>query len=97
MADQVAWATGKPGIEDQLLYIEADTAADSGRLGKARELSRRAVASAERVEEKGTAAALVHSMDRDVQYGAMLALVFAGDTAQPHALADNLTKRSPRT
>jgi hypothetical protein len=25
----------------------------------------------------------------------MLALVFAGDTAQPHALADNLAKRLP--
>ncbi len=56
MAQQVAWAAGKPGVEDVLMYLEADTAAYSGHLGKARELSRRAVASAERAEEKETAA-----------------------------------------
>ena len=56
MAQQVAWAAGKPGVEDVLLGEEADTAAYSGRLGKARELSRRAVASAERAEEKEMAA-----------------------------------------
>jgi len=36
--------------------LEADTAAYFGRLGKAQELSRRAVASAERAQEKETAA-----------------------------------------
>ena len=56
MAQQVAWAAGKPGVEDVLLGFEADTAAYSGRLGKSRELSRRAVASAERAEEKEVAA-----------------------------------------
>jgi DNA-binding winged helix-turn-helix (wHTH) protein/tetratricopeptide (TPR) repeat protein len=56
MAQQVAWAAGKPGVEDVLLNGEADTAAYSGRLAKARELSRRAVASAERAEERETAA-----------------------------------------
>jgi Flp pilus assembly protein TadD/predicted Ser/Thr protein kinase len=56
MAQQVAWSAGKPGAEDVLLAFEADTAAYSGRLGKAREFSRRAVASAERAEEKETAA-----------------------------------------
>jgi eukaryotic-like serine/threonine-protein kinase len=56
MTQQVAWATSKPGWEDVLLASEADTAAYSGRLGKAREFSRRAVASAERAEEKETAA-----------------------------------------
>jgi serine/threonine protein kinase len=56
MTHQVAWATSKPGWEDVLLASEADTAAYSGRLGKAREFSRRAVASAERAEEKETAA-----------------------------------------
>jgi predicted Zn-dependent protease len=43
-------------VEDLLLAYEADTAAYSGLLGKAREYSRRAVASAERAEEKETAA-----------------------------------------
>jgi Flp pilus assembly protein TadD/predicted Ser/Thr protein kinase len=56
MAQQVAWAAGKPGVEDVLLGYEADTAAYFGRLGKAREFSRRAVASAERARQKETAA-----------------------------------------
>ena len=56
MAQQVAWSAGKPGVEDVLLGYEARTVAYSGRLGKARELSRRAVASAERVGLKEAAA-----------------------------------------
>ncbi|MGC1616929.1 MAG: serine/threonine-protein kinase, partial [Candidatus Acidiferrum sp.] len=56
MAKQVTWSAGKPGVEDLLLASEADTAAYSGRLGKARELSLRAVASAERAGKTETAA-----------------------------------------
>jgi serine/threonine protein kinase/tetratricopeptide (TPR) repeat protein len=56
MAQQAAWAAGKTGVEDIVLFLEADTAAYYGRLGKARELSRQAVASAERAEEKEMAA-----------------------------------------
>jgi serine/threonine protein kinase/tetratricopeptide (TPR) repeat protein len=56
MAQQVAWASGKPGVEDTLLSSEADTAAYFGRLGKARDLSRQAVAAASSAEEKETAA-----------------------------------------
>jgi serine/threonine protein kinase/tetratricopeptide (TPR) repeat protein len=56
MAREVTWATGKPGVEDILLAAEADTAAYSGQLAKARDLSRRAVASAEHAQEKETAA-----------------------------------------
>jgi hypothetical protein len=56
MAQEVAWGAGKPGVEDVLLAFDADTAAYSGGLRKARELSRRAVASAERAGEKETAA-----------------------------------------
>ncbi len=56
MAQQVAWSAGRPGVEDVLLYNEADTAAHAGRLGKAQEFSSRAVASAERSEEKETPA-----------------------------------------
>jgi eukaryotic-like serine/threonine-protein kinase len=55
-AQQLAWAAGKPGVEDQLLASEAATAAYSGKMEKARELSRRAVASAQQAEEKETAA-----------------------------------------
>jgi eukaryotic-like serine/threonine-protein kinase len=56
MAQQVTGSAAKPGTEDVLLASGADTAAYSGQLRKARELSRRAVASANAVEEKETAA-----------------------------------------
>jgi serine/threonine protein kinase/tetratricopeptide (TPR) repeat protein len=56
MAHQVAWATGKPGVEDAFLSSQADTEAFYGRLEKARELSRRAVESARRNDEKEIAA-----------------------------------------
>ena len=61
MAQLVARGTGKPGIEDIFLANEALTAAYSGRLGKARELSRQAEASAQRAEEKEEAAVYVGS------------------------------------
>ncbi len=56
MAQQVAWSTGKPGTEDGLLGLEANTAAYSGRLREARDFSRRAMDSAERAGKKETAA-----------------------------------------
>ena len=56
MFQQVAWATGKLGVEDGLLGLEADTAAYSGRLGQARDLSRQAVVSAKRAEAPEVAA-----------------------------------------
>jgi tetratricopeptide (TPR) repeat protein len=56
MAQQVAWSAGKTGVEDELLGLEADTAAYSGRLTSAREFSRRAVDAAERAGEKESAA-----------------------------------------
>jgi tetratricopeptide (TPR) repeat protein len=56
MAREVAWAAGRPGVEDVFLMEEAYTAAHSGQVMKARDFTRRATASAERVEEKETAA-----------------------------------------
>jgi len=56
MAREVAWSAGKPGIEDELLASEANTAAYSGRLREAREFTVRAVDSADRVDKKETAA-----------------------------------------
>ncbi|MFY9530819.1 MAG: serine/threonine-protein kinase [Candidatus Acidiferrales bacterium] len=56
MAQQVAWSVGKPGVEDVLLAVEADTAAYSGRLAKGRVFSSRGVASAEQVKESEAAA-----------------------------------------
>jgi eukaryotic-like serine/threonine-protein kinase len=59
MAQQVALSAGTPGPEDQLLGLEADTAAYSGRLRDAREFSRRAMDSAERSGEKEPAATYI--------------------------------------
>jgi eukaryotic-like serine/threonine-protein kinase len=56
MKQQVTFNAGKRGVEDGFLAYEADTAAYAGQLGKAREFFRRATASAERAEEKETAA-----------------------------------------
>jgi predicted Ser/Thr protein kinase len=55
MAQQVEGAVGEP-FEDFLLGAEADTAAYSGQLRQARELSRRAIAGAERAVGKKEAA-----------------------------------------
>ena len=56
LAHEAAWFMGKPGYEDAALAFESDAAAYAGHLGKASDLSRQAVASAERAEEKETAA-----------------------------------------
>jgi DNA-binding winged helix-turn-helix (wHTH) protein/Flp pilus assembly protein TadD len=56
MAEQLAWAAGKPGVEDVLLEMESSTAAYFGQINRARELSSQAIASAERAKEKETAA-----------------------------------------
>jgi tetratricopeptide (TPR) repeat protein/predicted Ser/Thr protein kinase len=58
MAKQVAWGTGKPGVEEALLDFEADTAAYYGQVRKARGFSRQAVASAKRGQGKEVAAGL---------------------------------------
>jgi tetratricopeptide (TPR) repeat protein len=48
MAEQVKWSADRPGDDAVLLYYDADTAAYFGKLGKARELSKQAVAAAQR-------------------------------------------------
>ncbi len=118
MKKHVAWSAGQPGLEDTLLSNEAETAAYSGELEKARDFSRRALASAERAEEKETAAsyevnaalrealfgnagearersqaALALSTDRDAQYGAAMALGFAGDGPRAEALVHRLAEQ----
>jgi pentatricopeptide repeat protein len=120
MEQQVAWSADKPGVEDKLLSLEADTAAYSGRLRTARELSRRAMDSAVRAGEKETTAtysatsglrealfgnlaearrgatlAIGGSAGRDAQYGAALALAYAGDDKRAQTLTDDLGKRFP--
>ncbi len=56
MTEQVSWSAGTPGWEYVLLASEADTAAFFGQLRRARDFSRRAVASAKQSEAKETAA-----------------------------------------
>jgi len=56
MSQQVAWTQGKPSAEHVMLALEADTAAYSGGLAKAREFSGRAVAAAEQSKQMETAA-----------------------------------------
>jgi Tfp pilus assembly protein PilF len=56
MKQEIASLEGDPALEEDLLVLEADTAAYSGQLGKARAFTRRAIASAERANEKGSAA-----------------------------------------
>ena len=56
MEQQLAWAAGKPGVEDTLLSAQSDTEGYYGRLSKARDFSRRATDSAVRSDSKETAA-----------------------------------------
>jgi tetratricopeptide (TPR) repeat protein len=56
MAEQAAGAMGTPGIEDQMLFLEAATVAYSGHLSDARKLVQSAVASATQSKLPETAA-----------------------------------------
>jgi serine/threonine protein kinase/tetratricopeptide (TPR) repeat protein len=70
MQRQLSWAMGKPGAEDYLLSIHSDTEAYTGRLGKARELSRQAADAARRNDQKETAALrLLNAALRDAEVG----------------------------
>ncbi len=52
MAEQVAWATGKPGKESVMLGLEASSAAYAGKLSTARDFSRQESNSAQRAGDK---------------------------------------------
>ncbi len=79
MAREVAWASGKPGIEDVALSYHSDTAAYAGQLAQANGLTARAVASAQQAGEKETAA--------DYQAEAALREAVVGDAAQARSQA----------
>jgi eukaryotic-like serine/threonine-protein kinase len=108
MAQQVEWSTGKLGAEDELLALEADTAAYYGHLRKAREFSLRAAESAERAEEKETAASNeANAALREALFGnaaaarqraiAALALSKGRDVEYGSALALALSRNSSRS
>ena len=81
MAQQLAWSAGKPGVENAMLRLEADTAAYIGHLGKAREISLRAIESAERAGEKEAAAGYESDMAfREAVFGNV-------KEAEEHAMA----------
>jgi eukaryotic-like serine/threonine-protein kinase len=70
MDRQVAWSAGKPGIEDILLNLKAESAAFSGHLREAREISRQAADTAERSGKKEAAAVyIMQSALREALFG----------------------------
>jgi eukaryotic-like serine/threonine-protein kinase len=91
MDREVAQAIGKPGIDDQILFLQSETAAYGGELAKSRELMRRAADSAQRVGEKETAAEYeAHAAIREALLGDMAA---AKQDAQA-ALAESSERQS---
>jgi tetratricopeptide (TPR) repeat protein/predicted Ser/Thr protein kinase len=72
MEREAANAIGKPGVDDQILFLESETAADGGEFSKSRELSRRAANSAQRTGQEETAAEyLGHAAVREALVGKM--------------------------
>jgi tRNA A-37 threonylcarbamoyl transferase component Bud32/tetratricopeptide (TPR) repeat protein len=72
MQHQAATSTGKPGIDDQILFLESETATYYGQFAKSRELTRRAADSAQRAGEKEAAAEYrSHSAVREALAGEM--------------------------
>ena len=84
MTRLVSAGMGKPGAEDLLLAAQADTEAWSGKLKEARELTRRAMRSAEHNDARETAATY--------QAGAALREVELGSKEQAHADAGAAVK-----
>ncbi len=81
MSQQLSWSAGKPGVENAMLRLDADTAAYGGRLAKARDISLRAVTSAKRAGENEAAA----GYESDI---AFREVVFGNATvAEQHAVA----------
>ncbi len=87
MQQQVADASGKPGIDDQMLFLQSETAADGGQFASALDLARRAADSAERVGEKETAAEyLAHAAIRQA---------IVGDDSSARQEAENALSTAP--
>jgi DNA-binding winged helix-turn-helix (wHTH) protein/tetratricopeptide (TPR) repeat protein len=87
MAQFVSAATGKPGAEDLLLAVQANTEGWYGKLKNARELTRQAMDSAQQNDAKETAAAY--------QAEAALREVEAGNREQARAEANAAMKLAP--
>ena len=96
MQHELAWAENKPNGEDSILAAQADTEAYFGRLKKAREFTRRAVAAAQKAELPESAATWeVEAGMREAMFGNMeearkaaeRGLKFAPDSKDVRAMA----------
>ena len=87
LAQLAAAAMGKPGLEDSLLGAQADTEAWYGKLKNARELTRRAMDSAQHNDAKETAATY--------QAAAALREVESGNREEARADANAAVKLAP--
>ena len=107
MEREAAGLMGKPGFEDTILGLKSDTAAYGGQFAKARELTRRASDSAQRADEKESAAdyeaeaavreALVGNMSQAKhQAQAALALSTGRDVEAVSAIALGLAADAPQ-
>jgi serine/threonine protein kinase/tetratricopeptide (TPR) repeat protein len=90
MAEQQKWFAGKPDYENVGLALASDSEAYAGHLGKARELSKRAVDSAVRTDDKESAAiSLANAALQQAVYGN------AAEARQSAAKALKLAPASP--
>jgi len=81
MAQQLSWSAGKPGVENAMLRLQADTEAYAGFLTKAREISIRAIESAKGAGENEAAAGYESDMAfREAVFG-------NANAAEQHATA----------
>jgi tetratricopeptide (TPR) repeat protein len=80
MAKQATDTQGIPGVEDQMFFVESETAAYHGQFGQARRLARRAGDSARRAQEKETAAE--YESHNSVREGLVGLMDFAKEDAQ---------------
>ena len=87
MAEQQQWFASKPEVENYGLSLASDTEAYAGHLGKARELTRRAVDSAMRVDSKETGAIF--------QDNAALREAAYGNPAEARQMAAEALKLAP--
>jgi hypothetical protein len=110
-AEQQQWFADKPDYENWGLALASDTEAYGGHVGKARELTKRAVDSAIRADSKEDGAigkgtllckrrrfhrcAAVSRKGLGVESEAGLAFAMAGDTARAESVAQDLGKRFP--
>jgi eukaryotic-like serine/threonine-protein kinase len=89
MAEQVSWATGKPGKESVMLGLEAATAAYQGKLRAARDLFRQESSSAQRAGDK--------EMTADCEAAEALSEALYGNASEAKQLvADSLATMNGR-